>query len=135
MEMAVRRSHQPGIRSSTEADRFRSAPDSWGSVFVPLRANVSTFLSARTPPDSTVFSEWTAPSTPLFLIYRDWPGNDVPKEDYRVIDTIGDLRDWISKAKDYRRFLVQDVFLGTFTPLLGFALFLIDWKTETRKQR
>lgn len=75
-------------------------------------------------------AEWTAPSTPLALLYRDWPGNEVPREDYRIIGTIGNLREWISKAKDDRRFLVQDVFLGTFTPLLGFGLFLIEWKTE-----
>jgi hypothetical protein len=67
----------------------------------------------------------------LALLYHDWPGHgDIQPADYRVVGTIGDLREWISKAKDYRRFLVQDVFLGTFTPLLGFALFLIDWKKE-----
>lgn len=89
-------------------------------------------LSNRTPTDGVVEAEWTAPSTPLALLYRDWPGNEVPREDYRIIGTIGNLREWISEAKDYRRFLVQDVFLGTFTPLLGFAVFLIDRKTERR---
>lgn len=86
--------------------------------------------SARIPAEGPVMAEWTAPSTPLVLLYRDWPGNTVPSEDYRILGTIGDLRNWISQAKDYRRFLVQDVFLGMFTPLLGFALFLIDWKSE-----
>jgi hypothetical protein len=95
-------------------------------------ARFKALLSARTPTDGLVESEWTAPSTPLALLYRDWPGNEVPREDYRIIGTIGDLREWISKAKDYRRFLVQDVFLGTFTPLLGFAVFLIDRESEQR---
>ena len=76
-------------------------------------------------------AEWTAPSTPLLLLYKDWPGNDIPPEDYRVIGTIGDLRDWISKAKDHRRFVVQDVFLGTFTPLLGLFVFWIEGKVES----
>jgi hypothetical protein len=94
-------------------------------------ARSTASLSTKTPPVGPLISEWTVPSTPLYLIYREWPaGNDIQKEDYRVIGTIGDLRDWISKAKDSRRFWVQDVFLGTFTPLLGFALFLIDWKKE-----
>jgi hypothetical protein len=84
--------------------------------------------SARTPTEGPIMAEWTAPSTPLLLLYRDWPGNDVPPEDYRVIGTIGDLRDWISKAKDHRRFVVQDVFLGTFTPLLGLFVFWIEGK-------
>lgn len=89
--------------------------------------------SSRLPEEGPVEAEWTAPSTPLLLLYRDWPGNTVPREDYRIIGTIGDLREWISKAKDYRRFLVQDVFLGTFTPLLGFAVFLIDRKDERQR--
>jgi hypothetical protein len=98
-------------------------------------ARFKASLSTRTPTDGPVESEWTAPSTPLALLYRDWPGNEVTREDYRIIGTIGDLREWISKAKDYRRFLVQDVFLGTFTPLLGFAVFLIDRKTEQQRSK
>jgi hypothetical protein len=87
--------------------------------------------SGRTPSEGTVLAEWTAPSTPLLLLYHDWPGHgEIQPADYRVVGTIGDLREWISKAKDSRRFWVQDVFLGTFTPLLGFALFLIDWEKE-----
>jgi hypothetical protein len=96
-----------------------------------LFARFVAISSGRTPSEGPVLGEWTAPSTPLALLYRDWPGHgDIQLADYRVVGTIGDLREWISKAKDYRRFLVQDVFLGTFTPLLGFALFLIDWKKE-----
>jgi hypothetical protein len=96
-------------------------------------ARFQAVSSARTPPEGPIIAEWTSPSTPLALLYQDWPGHDIPKEDVRVIGTIGDLRDWISNAKDYRRFLVQDVFLGTFTPLLGFALFLIDWRKEPKE--
>ncbi len=68
---------------------------------------------------------------PPFLLYKDWPGNVVRPEDSRVIGTIGDLRDWIDKAKDHRRFVVQDVFLGTFTPLLGLFVFWIEGKVES----
>src|ERR1700722_11407015 len=96
-----------------------------------LFARSVAISSGRTPSEGVVMAEWTAPSTPLLLLYHDWPGHgEIQPADYRVVGTIGDLREWISKAKDYRRFLVQDVFLGTFTPLLGFALFLIDWKKE-----
>jgi hypothetical protein len=96
-----------------------------------LIARSVAISSGRTPAEGPVLAEWTAPSTPLALLYHDWPGHgDVQPTDYRVVGTIGDLREWISKAKDYRRFLVQDVFLGMFTPLLGFALFLIDRRKE-----
>ena len=94
-----------------------------------LFARFVAISSGRTPSAGPILAEWTAPSTPLALLYHEWPGHgDIQPADYRVVGTVGDLREWISKAKDYRRFLVQDVFLGTFTPLLGFALFWIDWK-------
>jgi hypothetical protein len=96
-----------------------------------LFARSVAISSGRTPSAGPVLAEWTAPSTPLVLLYHDWPGHgDIQPADYRVVGTIGNLREWISKAQDYRRFLVQDVFLGTFTPLWGFALFLIDWRKE-----
>jgi hypothetical protein len=97
-------------------------------------ARYKALISAKIPEEGPVIAEWTSPSTPLYLLYRDWPGNEVPREDYRIIGTIGNLREWISEAKDYRRFLVQDVFLGTFTPLLGFAVLLIDRKTEEKRK-
>jgi hypothetical protein len=93
-------------------------------------ARFAAVSSARLPAEGPVEAEWTAPSTPLVLMYRDWPGNVVASDDYRIIGTIGNLREWISEAKDYRRFLVQDVFLGIFTPLLGFAVLLIDRRTD-----
>jgi hypothetical protein len=96
-----------------------------------LFARFVAISSGRTPPEGPITAEWTAPSTPLALLYHDWPSHgDIQPADLRVVGTIGDLREWISKAKDRRRFLLQDVFLGTFTPLLGFAVFWIDWKKE-----
>ncbi len=116
----------PLLKLTYKYSRAQFPVDKQPRVFARLQA----LASARTPAEGPVLAEWTAPSTPLLLLYRDWPGNTIPKEDYRIIGTIGDLREWISNEKDYRRFLVQDVFLGTFTPLLGFALFLIDLKKE-----
>ena len=32
--------------------------------------------------------EWTAPATPIILLYETWPGNKVTPEKYRVVGTI-----------------------------------------------
>ena len=52
----------------------------------------ATLSGKQTGPEGQVFSEWTAPSTPFAVLYRRWPGQDVPKEDWRIAGTIGDLR-------------------------------------------
>lgn len=94
-------------------------------VFARFQASLST----RSPTQGTIESEWTAPSTPFAVIYRDWPtsdGGNISLEDWQYVGTIGDLRDWISKAKESRRFLVLDIFLGTFGPLLAIVIYLLD---------
>jgi hypothetical protein len=89
--------------------------------------------SARVPAEGPIVAEWTAPSTPIVVVFRDVTDakESVPREDAAIIGTIGDLQNWILRAKDDRRFWVQDVFLGIFGPLLGIVIFLIDWKQES----
>jgi len=92
-------------------------------------ARLQATLSTRTPQEGPIEAEWTAPSTPLVLMYRDWPmntGKPVTQDEFRVIGTIGDLKDWISKAREDRKFLVGDIFLGTFGPLLGIVIFFLE---------
>jgi hypothetical protein len=96
-------------------------------------ARFQASLSTRTPEQGPVFAEWTAPSTPIVVIYQDWPtntGKGIPPEQFCIVGTIGDLRDWISKEKDRRKFLVQDIFLGTFGPLLGVLVFILEKTIE-----
>jgi hypothetical protein len=104
-------------------------PDKKPRVFARLKAPLST----RTPSEGPIVAEWTAPSTPIFLLYVEWPqntGKDIPPDQWRVIGTIGDLHDWIYREKDRRRFLVQDIFLGTFGPLLAIAVFWLERRIE-----
>jgi len=69
-------------------------------------------------------SEWTAPSTRLLLLYKPWPGNSMGPEDYRVVGSIGDFQDWITKDQARHKFLVHDVFVGGLSLVVGFlALF------------
>jgi hypothetical protein len=59
-------------------------------------------------------AEWTAPSTPIILIYSDWPGHEVPPKEYRVVGTIGDLRAWVDRSRADLRFWIQDLSLALF---------------------
>ena len=96
-------------------------------------ARLQASLSTRIPAEGPLMAEWTAPSTPLFLIYQDWPtntGKGMAADAWRVVGTIGDLKEWIAKEKDRRRFLVQDIFLGTFGPLLALVIFWLETKTD-----
>lgn len=97
-------------------------------------ARMQASLSTRTPDQGEVISEWTAPSTPLVLIYQDWPtntGSTISPDQFRFVGTIEDLRNWISKEKERRKFIVQDIFLGTFGPILGILIFSLERKIDT----
>jgi hypothetical protein len=69
-----------------------------------------------------IVAEWTSPATPMILIYSEWPGNTVPREDTRIVGTIGDLRSWVERSRSDFRFLVQDLLLTIIAA--GVALFL-----------
>jgi len=77
-------------------------------------------------PEGQLIAEWTAPSTPFVVIYRKWPGQSIPREDYRIAGTIGDLRSWVARSKDDARFLAKDVFLVLFSFVVGFSLLLVE---------
>ena len=67
--------------------------------------------SAKEPIGNGGVVEWTAPSTPIAVSYLEWPGNDVPPADYRIIGTIGDLHAWIARSKSDLHSRVVDVFM------------------------
>jgi hypothetical protein len=71
--------------------------------------------------------EWTAPTTPLYLMYRDWPGRgDVPASDVRIVGTIEDLHNWIrNDAADFD-YLVRTIIFGVLSFCVGVFLALPD---------
>src|ERR1700690_447088 len=51
-------------------------------------ARFQASLSTRTPAEGPLIAQWTAPSTPLALIYQDWPtntGKDLNPDVWRVV--------------------------------------------------
>ncbi|HEX4103942.1 MAG TPA: hypothetical protein VHZ04_00485 [Candidatus Paceibacterota bacterium] len=65
------------------------------------------------------YAEWTAPGTPLAILYVAWPGNSAGPGDYQVIGTIGDLQNWIIQDQNDFSFLINDIILGTLSFLIG----------------
>jgi hypothetical protein len=84
----------------------------------------ATISDVSRTPNGEILSEWTAPSTPLVLLFRRWPGQDVPKNDWVIVGTIGDLRTWILRDKDDLRFWVKDVFFMLTSFVIGLLLFV-----------
>lgn len=70
-------------------------------------------------------AEWTAPSTPIILIFGKIK-QKMENEDVVIVGTIGDLRDWVEKCQSDLRFFVSDV---AFT-VVAFFVALGAWSRQ-----
>jgi hypothetical protein len=69
--------------------------------------------------------EWTAPSTPIVVLYGYWPpgaGRAPPRDDITIVGTIGQLHEWIDRSRNQFHFLVNDLLLALMP--VGFGLWL-----------
>ena len=82
--------------------------------------------SAKIDTGLGTIAEWTAPSTPIALLYQDWPGNSVPPSDCRIVGTIGDLRTWVDKRRADLHFLGRDVLLSITSIVIGLVIWLME---------
>lgn len=72
-------------------------------------ARYPAISSSKTIIGTSTIAEWTAPTTPFFVLYKEWPGNEIGNEDYRIAGTVDDLSSWIIRDKDAFRFKINDV--------------------------
>jgi hypothetical protein len=68
-------------------------------------------------------AQWTSPATPIFVLYYDWPnvrfpGGTVPKDQVAIVGTLGNLQEWIIRSHEDFHFLVVDLILVGFVPLM-----------------
>ena len=88
-------------------------------------ARAPAITSAQTP-----FGEWTAPSTPVLLLYRKWPdpgsGEFKWGQDAFVVGTIGDVHDWVRRDRADFDFLWRTIIFGLLSACVGIALALAD---------
>lgn len=72
-------------------------------------------------------AEWTAPSTPIAIIFVE-PLTPMKNEDVLIVGSIGDIRRWVDMRRADLRFVINDVMLGFTAVLFGFLLWSMDIK-------
>jgi hypothetical protein len=85
--------------------------------------------------------EWTSPATPVAVLYRRWPattGQEIPKEDWAIVGSIGELHGWVQRSKNSIHFLFSDCFITAMAAILGFWLWRLNgmqehWRKATSK--
>jgi hypothetical protein len=81
-------------------------------------------------------AQWTSPVTPIAVMYYDWPnvrfpGGVVPRDEFTIVGTLGDLHDWIVRSREDRHFMVVDLVLVAVVPLLlGIYEFIVETHYE-----
>lgn len=96
-----------------------------------LLARAVAIQSAKIDVGQGKIAEWTAPSTPIILVYADWPGQKILPESYRIVGTIGDIRTWIARSKADFTFLVHDVSFVLITIALALVLWHLEKNSKT----
>ena len=88
------------------------------------------FVAVASAQNEAAHSEWTAPTTPVVLLYKDWPGH-VPPEDVVLVGTIGDLHTWIQRDESDFDFLIRTILFGALSACVAVFLALPDKRTGT----
>ncbi|AZG76335.1 hypothetical protein [Methylocystis rosea] len=73
--------------------------------------------------------EWTAPTTSVVLLYREWPApgtGEVPPRDFVIVGTIGDLHNWIQWDKSDFDYFTRNILFGALSAVVGLFLALPD---------
>ena len=88
------------------------------------------FVAIASAQNEAAHGEWTAPTTPVALLYKEWPGHGfVPPEDVVFVGTIGDLRTWIQRDESDFDFLIRTILFGSLSACVAVFLALPDKKT------
>jgi hypothetical protein len=69
-------------------------------------------------------AEWTAPSTPVVLVYGPGKVLTTGVDHIVVVGDIGNLSTWIAEYRDYWTFVLNDVLLGLLSVVTGLLAFL-----------
>ena len=96
-------------------------------------ARAQAITAAQTP-----VGEWTAPTTPVVLLYRKWPdpgsGEFKFGQDAFVVGTIGDLHDWVRRDRADFDFLWRTIIFGLLSARAGIAIARADTTRPASRQ-
>ena len=87
------------------------------------------FVAVASAQNEAAHGEWTAPTTPVALLFKEWPGH-VPPEDVVLVGTIGDLHTWIQRDESDFDFLVRTILFGALSACVAVFLALPEKNTE-----
>jgi hypothetical protein len=88
------------------------------------------FVATASAQNEASHSEWSAPTTPVALLYKEWPGHGfVPPEDVVFVGTIGDLHTWMQRDESDFDFLIRTILFGAVSACVGVFLAFPDKKT------
>jgi hypothetical protein len=87
------------------------------------RQNPRCSLGRENLPNGAV-AEWTAPSTPVVLVYGPGKVLTTGVDHIVVVGDIGNLSTWIAEYRDYWTFVLNDVLLGLLSVVTGLLAFL-----------
>src|SRR6202040_1046261 len=87
-------------------------------------ARFRAVLSGKEDLSQGAVAEWTAPSTPIALIYGPGKALAVGADHVVIVGDIGDLSRWIAEYRDYWKFLLNDVLLGVLSVATALLAFL-----------
>jgi hypothetical protein len=115
---------QPLIRVIKKYTRAKLPGDREPLVFTRSGAVASAKIEAG----PNTFAEWTAPTTPISLLYKDFPksGSGIGPEDVVVVGTLQDLHNWIHDDEVGFDFLFRTIILGVLSACVGLFLILAD---------
>ena len=90
------------------------------------------FVAVASARNEAAHSEWTAPTTPVALLYKEWPGHGpVPPEDFVIVGTIGDLHAWIQRDESDFDFFIRTILFGVLSACVAVFLALPEKKTAS----
>ena len=128
----VIRPGQPGWDTMLSLIRRYSSAQLPANREPKLLARSVAVASAKLDIGPGQIAEWTAPSTPLVLIYVEWPGQPVEPADYKIVGTIGDIRAWVDKSRADFYFVTRDVLITLTSIFLGGLIWFVEFRPQKR---
>lgn len=134
-------SYQPGVDRRIGPDErawpaIRSLIDKYSTAELPSNQEPTALArfvaiasgSVQVGPDQ--FAEWTAPTTPIALIYGPIDGS-LQASDVVVVGDIGDLRDWMERRRADIRFWFLDIVIALLLVFLSASVVFAQYKSRT----
>lgn len=126
---AGEREFEPTIALIRKYSAMKLANERRPQVIARLQAKV---YDAQFLGDEGKLAQWTSPATPIVVFYYDWPnvrfpGGAVPKDEYTVVGTLGNLHEWIARSHEDMHFLIVDLLLVGVVPIMvGLYEYLVE---------